>query len=111
MLTDETESESAALAARDEDEFSDEEEDYDDAPTSRQVQAEQRQEKTIEEAARAWDNFRVLNYEMRCWEKPDTDEYREERGVAYFNAGNSCAFFARTASILAFSSMYKYRPM
>ena len=61
--------------------------DYDEVPTIRQVEAEEVRGPTIREAARAWDNFRMLQYEMRCWEQADTDEYREMRAVAYFNAG------------------------
>ena len=65
----------------------DDDDDYDSVPTCKQIYFEKNKEPTIADAARAFDNFRKLMYEGRPWEEADTDDYREKRAVAYFNAG------------------------
>ena len=59
--------------------------------TEEEMEQEERDEPQMMKSARSWDNFLALEAEAKKeWAKPedDTREYREQRAVDFFNAGN-----------------------
>jgi hypothetical protein len=64
--------------------------DYDEPPTAEEIAANEVESPVLMKCARAWDTFFVLaDYESRLFIE-DTDKYRAERMVAYFNAEVAC---------------------
>ena len=60
--------------------------DYDYIPTPAEVQAEKDATPMLIVCAKAWDRyFELVDYESRVFEE-DSDKYREQRMVSYFNA-------------------------